>query len=80
MSAGCPVIAAGATALPALVAGGGMLIDPDDVETWAREMNRLFSDRDARSRLAQAGAARARELAAVDPVEPLIRAYQRAVA
>jgi alpha-1,3-rhamnosyl/mannosyltransferase len=80
MSAGCAVIAAAATALPALVADGGVLVDPDDVEAWAREMSLLFSDGDSRRALSGAGAARARELAALDPIEPLVNAYRRAVA
>lgn len=80
MSAGCPVIAASATALPAVVGSGGVLVDPDDVDGWAQEISGLLGDSAARRALSEAGVARARELAAFDPLEPLLGAYRRAVA
>lgn len=78
MSAGCPVIVADATALPALVGDAGLLVDPDDVGAWVDAMNGLLDNPDARRRLADAGRARAAELAAVDPVAGVVDAYRRA--
>jgi alpha-1,3-rhamnosyl/mannosyltransferase len=80
MSVGCPVIAADATALPALVAGGGVLVDPDDVDGWAREIARVTDDPVVREKLSQAGRARFAELAAADSVERLVDVYRKAVA
>lgn len=80
MSTGCPVIAASATALPGVIGDGGVLVDPDDIDGWAQQISRLLADPAARHAQSEAGAARARELAAFDPVEPLLSAYRRAVA
>lgn len=80
MSAGCPVIAADATALPAIVGEGGVLVGPDDVDGWAREMTRVIDDRVVRDKLADAGRARFAELAAADTVERLVDVYRKAVA
>jgi len=78
MSAGCPVVVADATALPALVGDAGLLVSPDDVGAWADAMAGLLENPDARARLAEAGRARAAELAAVDPVTRVVDAYHRA--
>lgn len=79
MSVGCPVVAARATALPALVGDGGVLVDPDDIDGWAREMARVIDDRVVREELSQAGRARFAELAATDTVERLVDVYRKAV-
>jgi glycosyltransferase involved in cell wall biosynthesis len=80
MAAGCPVVAADATALPALVGDAGLLIDPDDVDGWATAIGRLLDDEGLRARLASAGSARARDLAAYDSVELLVDTYRKAAA
>jgi alpha-1,3-rhamnosyl/mannosyltransferase len=80
MSVGCPVIAAKATALPALVCSGGVLVSPDDVYGWAREMARVLDDPVVREKLAEAGRARFAELAAADSVERLVDVYRKAAA
>jgi glycosyltransferase involved in cell wall biosynthesis len=77
MRAGCPVIAADATALPSLVGDAGLLIDPDDGPGWARAMSDLLADDAARQRLSDAGRVRAAELAALDPVQLLVDVYVR---
>ena len=77
MAAGCPVIAANATALPSLVGDAGVLVDPDDGPGWARAMSDLLADDAARRRLSDAGRARAAELAAIDPVQLLVDVYAR---
>ena len=80
MSVGCPVIAADATALPALVGDGGLLVDPDDVDGWARELARVIDDHVVRAKLADAGRARFAELAAADTVDRLVDLYRKALA
>ncbi len=44
MNAGVPLIAADATAIPEVVGEGGILLPPDDVNLWAEEMGRIFTD------------------------------------
>ena len=80
MSVGCPVIAANSTALPAVVGDGGVLVDPDDVDGWARELARVIDDHVVREKLADAGRARFAELAAADTVDRLVDVYRKAVA
>ncbi|HEY3923206.1 MAG TPA: glycosyltransferase family 1 protein [Acidothermaceae bacterium] len=77
MAAGCPVVAADATALPSLVGDAGVLVDPDDGPGWARAMSDLLADDAARQRLSDAGRARAAELAAIDPVQLLVDVYAK---
>jgi glycosyltransferase involved in cell wall biosynthesis len=60
MSRRCPVIAADATALPEVVAGAGLLVDPDDPSRWSAAMVDLLDDPGRRARLADAGEAHAR--------------------
>jgi glycosyltransferase involved in cell wall biosynthesis len=84
MSAGCPVVVADATALPALVRGSdggrdaGVVVDPDDVAGWAHAITHLLADTAHRRRLALAGRARAASLAAADPVQRLVDVYLKA--
>jgi len=77
MAAGCPVVAADATALPSLVGDAGVLLDPDDVPGWARAISDLLADDAAQQHLADAGRARAAELAAIDPVQLLVDVYAK---
>jgi glycosyltransferase involved in cell wall biosynthesis len=60
MSRRCPVVAANATALPEVVAGAGLLLDPTDPVPWTAAMAQLLDDRGAARQLAEAGEARAR--------------------
>jgi glycosyltransferase involved in cell wall biosynthesis len=77
MAAGCPVVAADATALPSLVGDAGVLVDPDDGPGWARAISNLLADDDARQRLSDASRARAATLAAADPVQLLVDVYAK---
>jgi glycosyltransferase involved in cell wall biosynthesis len=60
MSRRCPVVAADATALPEVVGGAGVLVDPDDPPRWSAAMVELLDDPARRAALADAGEARAR--------------------
>jgi glycosyltransferase involved in cell wall biosynthesis len=79
MAAGCPVLAADATALPELVEGAGLLIDPDDVDEWARQIGRVLGRPTRREELGQAGRHRVSELALRDPAALLVKGYRRAM-
>jgi alpha-1,3-rhamnosyl/mannosyltransferase len=61
MSRGCPVLAADATALPEVVGGAGLLLPPNDPESWSEAMVRVLEDEPLRERLISAGHRRARE-------------------
>jgi glycosyltransferase involved in cell wall biosynthesis len=79
MAAGCPVLAADAAALPELVHGGGLLIDPDDIDAWAQQMERVLDDASLRGELITAGRWRIEELLASDPIEPLLAGYRAGI-
>ncbi len=78
MALGCPVVAAEATALPALVGGAGLLVDPDDVDGWAAAMSNVLDDSALRQQLRASGAARAAELGKIDPTGRLVEVYREA--
>jgi len=76
MSRRCPVVAADATALPEVVAGAGLLLDPGDPAPWTAAMAQLLDDRGARRQLAEAGEARARTLDWARAATQLVDAYR----
>jgi alpha-1,3-rhamnosyl/mannosyltransferase len=78
MAAGCPVVAADATALPEVTAGAAVLVEPTDVEAWTGALQHLLDDGAERSRLAEAGLRRARELSATASARSLLGAYRLA--
>jgi glycosyltransferase involved in cell wall biosynthesis len=61
MALGTPVLAADSTALPEVVGAAGILLPPDDPQSWTDAMLEALSGRD-RERWARAGRARAGEL------------------
>jgi alpha-1,3-rhamnosyl/mannosyltransferase len=78
MSRGCPVVAAATTALPEVVADGGVLLDPDDVGAWQEALLALLGDEAERRRLAAAGRARAARLSWASTAAELTRLHRRA--
>jgi glycosyltransferase involved in cell wall biosynthesis len=62
MARGCPVVAAGATALPETAAGAAMLFEPGDAEDLAAAIRGVLTDDDLRASLVERGRARAAEL------------------
>lgn len=59
MAAGVPVIASNRGALPEVTAGAAPLLEPDDADGFARELERLVTDTEWAARCAAAGLARA---------------------
>jgi glycosyltransferase involved in cell wall biosynthesis len=79
MAAGCPVIAADATALPEVVGEAGLLVAPGDRDGWAAAMLRLLDDRALRERLITSGAARVRAFTPAETARRLTEAYRLAL-
>jgi glycosyltransferase involved in cell wall biosynthesis len=63
MAAGCPVIAADATALPEVVGNAALRLAPDDVEAWKQGTLRMLRDETLRRELIQLGRERAERFA-----------------
>ncbi|WP_419926497.1 glycosyltransferase family 4 protein [Candidatus Poriferisocius sp.] len=75
MARGCPVVAAGAGALPEVVGSGGRLLAADDDARWAEAIGELATDPVARRVLVEAGQSRVRELAEFDSAAGLCALY-----
>ncbi len=80
MARGRALVAADATALPEVVAGGGVLAPPGDVEAWAAAIGALLDDPDRRAALGRAGRARAQELSPARNLAGTLAAHRRALA
>jgi alpha-1,3-rhamnosyl/mannosyltransferase len=75
MAAGLPVVAADATALPEVVAAGGLLVDPSDPDAWAEAIALLLDDAGEAELLRAAGRARAASFTAARSAAALVDAY-----
>lgn len=75
----CPVLAADATALPEVVGGAGLLIDPRDATAWTKAMIEILDDDALRSRLIEAGRDRATRYSWSDAAESLENSYAAAM-
>jgi glycosyltransferase involved in cell wall biosynthesis len=80
MSAGVPVIASNRGSLPEVLGGAGVLVEPEDVHTFAAALERLVTDDEAALRMAQAGLSRAAAFTWRHAAARLQEAYADAVA
>jgi glycosyltransferase involved in cell wall biosynthesis len=80
MSAGCPVVASSATAIPEVVGDAGILLSPDDAAAWTAALERLVSDAGHRADLVTRGYARAAEFSWERSGALQIAAYEQALA
>ena len=76
MAMGVPVIGANRGALPEVLGGAGLLIDPDNPETIADAMGRVLDDAALRRRMADAGVARAAQYTWKSSAERLYATYR----
>jgi len=60
MASGTPVIAAAAAAIPEVLGGAGILLDPSDTAAWTEAIVRVASTASVRDEMRAAGLARAR--------------------
>jgi len=77
MAVGTPVLASRETALPEVVGGAGLLLDPDDATVWAGAIGRVLDDASLRAGLVEAGHERAGRFTAAHSAQALTRAYRR---
>ena len=80
MSAGVPLLASNRGSLPEVIAGGGQLLEPDDVEGWSTAIDRVTRDAAWARELACAGLERARAFTWAATATRLGQAYRDAVA
>lgn len=80
MARGCPVVAADTTALPEVVGDAGVLVAPDDLDAWARELLALIDDDAHHAAYVARGLERAAAFSAVASAEALLAAYREVLA
>ena len=75
MASGLPVLASGTTSLPEVLDGCGLLFDPEEPASIARQMERISRDRDLRIVMAEKGRQRARFFSWHKAAEQTLRLY-----
>jgi len=78
MARGAPVGCADAGSLPEVAGGAALLFDPHDEEAVGRAVVRILRDQELRTRLAEAGRARAAEFSWGRCAQATLESYERA--
>jgi glycosyltransferase involved in cell wall biosynthesis len=55
MHCGCPVIASNRASLPEVIGDAGILLEPDDVDSWSNALYNVLSDNTRREEMIEAG-------------------------
>ncbi len=79
LACGTPVVASRAGSLPEIVGEGGILIDPEDVESLVAAMRKLLSDENLRAELREKGLAHAATFSWEKTARETLEAYQQVV-
>lgn len=79
MTIGVPVIAANRGALPEVLGGAGLLVDPEDVDGLAESMARLAQDEALAADCRERGIARSARYSWSASADALLQAYRRAI-
>jgi glycosyltransferase involved in cell wall biosynthesis len=77
MACGTPVVAAGASSIPEVVEGAGVLVDPLDVDSITEGMGHVLADRELARRLRDKGFARASHFTWAKTARDTARVYRR---
>lgn len=77
MACGTPVIASNTSSLPEVVGDAGLIVDPLDVDGWARAISRVLGDRALRDDLCRRGLRRAAEFSWRKAAEETRAVYER---
>jgi glycosyltransferase involved in cell wall biosynthesis len=80
MALGVPVVASARGALPEVVGGSGVLVDPSDVAELSRAIESVLTNADNAARMRADGLQRAREFDWLASARILLGAYGRAAA
>ena len=80
MSVGVPVLSSNRTSLPEVCGDAATLVDPDDLETFAREIRQLWTDKSRRSQQVANGYAQAARFTWRKTAEATLAAYRHALA
>lgn len=76
MSTGCPLIASSLSAIPEVVADGGLLLDPHDEDAWTDAIVRVLTDPTLTHDLSRRGVERSKAFSAERSAAQIIRIYE----
>ena len=76
MSTGCPLIASNLTAIPEIVADGGLLLDPRDEDAWVEAILRVLENPAFAEDLSRRGLERSRAFSARRSADQILRIYE----
>jgi glycosyltransferase involved in cell wall biosynthesis len=79
MARGCPVVASDTSSLPEVVGDAGILVAPDDLDSWVDTLVALLEDREREATLREAGLRRAAQFTWSRSARAHLSAYQAAV-
>ena len=79
MAAGVPVVASNRGALPELLGGAGLLVDPEDPSALEAAMERLVAEPGLARRLAEEGVRRARSFSWTSTAREVVEVYRTAL-
>lgn len=79
MAAGVPVVSSNAASLPEAVGDAGLLVPPDEVDTWVSALDSVLTDEALRTRLIEAGRARAAAMSWDAVAKATLRVYREIV-
>lgn len=76
MACGCPLVASNMAAIPEIVGEGGVLLDPQDEESWAEAILRVHQDNRHAAGLSARALERARDFSADKSARQWIHVYE----
>jgi len=79
MACGTPVVASNTTSLPEAVGPDGLLLPPDDPQSWTDTLNSLLNHPERRAELAARGPQRASRFTWAQTARATVECYQRAL-
>jgi glycosyltransferase involved in cell wall biosynthesis len=79
MACGCPVVSSNASSLPEVTGKAALLVDPSDVEGFAKQMERVLTDPELRRDLHDRGMAQAAQFSWDRTARETIAVYHRVV-
>jgi glycosyltransferase involved in cell wall biosynthesis len=79
MACGCPVVSSNASSLPEVAGDAAILVEPDDVTGFSREMERVLSDERLRTDLREKGLARAAQFSWDRTARETVAVYRKVI-
>lgn len=76
MHCDCPVVSSNRGSLPEVVGSAGILLDPDDVDSWVRALDEVLTDEDVREKMVLGGREQAGKFSWKRAAESMLSIYR----